>query len=374
MLHLIKYRFLQLTRTKSSMFWAFAFPLILSTLFYVAFGNMNSDEMEIIPVAAVKQAGADEQEYFKEFLMAVDGDTLKVTYLTDAEATKALKQEKVDGIYYIGKDLSLTVGKSGISASILQSMLASYEQQEKMITGIVEEHPEKLPELLEALSKDSQSHTKSVSLGASTLNPNTNFFFALIAMACLYGCFLGIDNPMTTQANLSPVGARKSVGAKSKLLMIVSDMLVVEAIHFVNMCVLLLYLHYVLRINLGPHVGYLLLICLLGSLIGVCLGIMVGSLGKMGEGGKIGVIITVAMVSSGVAGLFTDVIKTSVEGVMPWIAKVNPATLIADSFYYLTVYDDMNRYTQNMIILAGISAVMLVISFFAVRRERYESI
>lgn len=374
MLHLMKYRFLQLVRFKTSMFWALCFPIILSTFFYIAFGNVDGDKMESIPVAVVEQAGAEEQEYFKEFLKEMDGDTLEVSYLAEEKALAALREAEVDGIYYVDDELSLMVGKSGIHASILQSMLSSFEQQSAMITNIAKEHPEKINAFLESLTEEAESHTEEVSLGASSWDTDKNFFFALIAMACMYGCFLGLYNPMTTQANLSAVGARKSMGAKSKFLVIISDMLVVEGIHFVNICVLLLYLHFVLGLDLGIHIGYLLLICFFGSLIGVCLGILVGSIGKMGEGGKIGIMLTISMVSSGLSGLFTDAIKTMAESAMPWISKVNIATVIADSFYYLTVYDDMNRYMQNIIILAVVSAVMLILSFFAVRRERYESI
>ena len=39
MLHLLKYQFLQTIRSRSIMFWALAFPLILGALFYVSFGN-----------------------------------------------------------------------------------------------------------------------------------------------------------------------------------------------------------------------------------------------------------------------------------------------------------------------------------------------
>ena len=39
MIHLLKYQFLQTVRSRSVMFWALAFPLILGTLFYISFGN-----------------------------------------------------------------------------------------------------------------------------------------------------------------------------------------------------------------------------------------------------------------------------------------------------------------------------------------------
>ncbi|MDO4556242.1 MAG: ABC transporter permease [Lachnospiraceae bacterium] len=382
MIHLMKYRLLQMTRNKVLMFWSLVFPIILATFFNIAFGSVNSDQMGRIPVAVVEktsQSGDTQLSYFTEMLNQLDGDTLEVNYMTEKQAKKALREEEVDGIYYVGNELSLMVAKNDIGPSILESLLASYEQQSAMVEDIALHHPEQLKQVLSGLAEESDTeegggYTKEVSLGATTLDTDMNFFFALIAMACLYGGFLGLDNPLTTQANLSAVGARKSLGAKPKLLIIISDMLVVEAVHFINVCVLLFYLHFVLGKDLSPHIGRVLLICLFGSLIGVCLGIMIGSLGKMGEGGKIGTFLTISMVCSAFAGLFADSIKTSIESVLPWIAKVNPAALIADSFYYLTVYDDKNRYMLNILILAGISVVFLIISFLSVRRERYESI
>lgn len=58
MLHLLKYQFLQTIRSRSIMFWALAFPLILGTLFYVSFGNTGlagtgETDWEPVPVAIV---------------------------------------------------------------------------------------------------------------------------------------------------------------------------------------------------------------------------------------------------------------------------------------------------------------------------------
>ena len=58
MLHLLKYQFLQTIRSRSIMFWALAFPLILGTLFYVSFGNAGlagtgETDWEPVPVAIV---------------------------------------------------------------------------------------------------------------------------------------------------------------------------------------------------------------------------------------------------------------------------------------------------------------------------------
>ena len=47
MLHLLKYQFLPTIRSRSIMFWALTFPLILGTLFYVSFGNTGLAELRL---------------------------------------------------------------------------------------------------------------------------------------------------------------------------------------------------------------------------------------------------------------------------------------------------------------------------------------
>ena len=42
--HSMKYTFLALLRDKSAMFWCFAFPLILGTMFHFAFGGLGEDK------------------------------------------------------------------------------------------------------------------------------------------------------------------------------------------------------------------------------------------------------------------------------------------------------------------------------------------
>ena len=57
----------------------------------------------------------------------------------------------------------------------------------------------------------------------------------------------------------------------------------------------------------------MLLISFFGSLIGVSIGIFVGSLGKMKEGGKIGIILGFSMVCSFLSGLMNNTMKDLVE-------------------------------------------------------------
>lgn len=94
----------------------------------------------------------------------------------------------------------------------------------------------------------------------------------------------------------------------------------------------------------------------------------------MQEGVRIGLMLGISMVSSFLAGLMNGNMKDIVENSVPFVNRINPASLISDAFYCINVYDDMTRYYRNLITLAVMCVVLMMASFFMVRRERYDSI
>ena len=60
MLHLVIYNVKVKLRNFGTTFWPLAFPLILGTLFFFAFGNINDADFETVPVAVVKEEHADQ--------------------------------------------------------------------------------------------------------------------------------------------------------------------------------------------------------------------------------------------------------------------------------------------------------------------------
>ena len=150
MLHLLKYQFLQTIRSRSIMFWALAFPLILGTLFYVSFGNAGlagtgETDWEPVPVAIVTvESSSANAASFLTFLNETDQDMIDIhSYKTEKAAKKALRREEISGIYYVKSVPSLTIASNGINQSILSSLLDSYEKNADMIRDIATQHPEK---------------------------------------------------------------------------------------------------------------------------------------------------------------------------------------------------------------------------------------
>lgn len=343
-------------------------------MFYFAFGNISDADFQTVPVAVVEEAHAD--QVFLAFLDQIEGGEdklLSVEKMTDEQAQDKLEAKKVSGIYYVGTEPSLTVASSGIEESILQSVLSSYENTRSTVRNMLKTHPEGIFDGLRAMMKQ-QNGVQELSLGGRTIDGNVQFFYALIAMGCLYGCFIGFGAAISLQANLTALAARRCVTPTHKLKLVLSEQIVSFFLGYVDVVILLLYLRYVLKLDFQGQMGRMLMICLLGSLIGVSMGIFVGSLGKMKEGVKIGIILGISMVCSFLAGLMNNTMKDIVEKHAPFINRINPAALISDAFYCINVYDDPARYHRSLITLAVMGVVLVTASFLLIRRERYDSI
>ena len=374
MLHLLKYSFLSKIRNFNIVFWPLVFPLVLGTFFYFAFGNINEADFQTVPVAVVKEDSAD--TFFLTYLEQVGEsapDLLQTEEMSEKEALEALQDKKIKGIYYVGKEPSLTVAGTGMEESILQTVLDSCENTRTTITNIMKKNPEMDMETITKLLS-SDSLVKEVSLGGRTIDGNVQFFYALIAMACLYGCFIGFGSAIGIQANITPLAARRCVTPTHKLKLILADQLASFALGYTDVIILILYLRYVLKLDFQGQMGRMLIVALFGSLIGVSMGLFVGSFGKMQEGAKIGIMLGISMVSSFLAGLMNGTMKDMVEKSAPFVNRINPASLISDAFYCINVYDDTARYHRNLITLAVMCVVLVLAAFFMVRRERYDSI
>lgn len=380
MLHLLKYRFIQTVRDYPIMFWALAFPLILGTFFYFSFGSAGLDgtgdyEWDPIKVAIIEEdLSSKNAESFQAFLEKLEPDTLDIQDISsESDAIKALKEETILGIYYVDDIPSLSVGKNGINESILSSLLKNYNQNAAMIQKIAMTHPEKMGAAIEAM-KDYHPETRNESLGGKTLDPNVQYFFALIAYACLSGAFLGVRSSLDSQANLPALGARRSITPTHKLKLILIDMTVLFIIHFINILVLNLYLIKVLGISLGDNIGALLVVDFMGSMIGVSLGIAFGCLGKLSTDMKLGLTVAITLIPGFLAGLMFGNMKNIIELHCPIINRLNPAAVLSDAFYCMSVYNDAHRFARSIGILAIMSALFLLIAYLGIRRERYDSI
>jgi ABC-2 type transport system permease protein len=218
------------------------------------------------------------------------------------------------------------------------------------------------------------SYVKAVSPGKVDPDSWVTYYYALIAMASLFGGFWGIKEIEDIQANLSPCGARLNVAPVHKLKMLAYSFPAAIAIQFLSCIVLVVYLSLVLNVDFGNQMGFILIACLAGSITGVTFGAMIGAVVKGGDGIKTAVLLTTSLVLSFLSGLMVTDIKYAVVHAVPAMAFLNPASLISDAFYALYYYTSYTRFFVNIGLLIGFSAVFTLIVYVITRRQRYASL
>lgn len=376
-LHLLKYKLKILTKPSEELFWTLCFPLILGTLFYIAFGSFmtNSEEFHSIPIAVVKE---EENPTFEQVLasLSTEGDQklFSTQWVDAASANELLLDEKVDGILYISHSITMTVLNEGINQSIIKSVLDEYKQTSEVIASIGQTNPEALPVALEQLQKNIQTNKEITLTNKDNMDTMSSYFFALISMSCLYGCLFGLKGALSIQANLTPLAARRSISPTHKLKLILSDFFSSVIVHYATIVVLLLYLVFGLHINFGNKLGFVFLTALVGSIIGISFGLFIGSISKLGETTKNAIVMGVTMIFCFFGGLMFVNMKDLIERTFPLLNRINPACLISDALYSLSVYSSYDRYFMNMSILVGMAALLCTLSFLIIRRETYASL
>ena len=190
--HIFKYSMLSALRVKSLNFWILLFPIILGTLFSLAFGNFsNSEKFKSIPVAIVEEK---QNENFNNVIKSIsesDDPLLKPEYTDRKTAQEMLKKGECEGIITVTEQLSLTVSKNNIKPSILKNFLDQYKANEMVITDIAKTNPAALSAVTEQMSAEINCN-KKLSFSNGNTDVMVQYYYNLIAMACLFGSFLGM--------------------------------------------------------------------------------------------------------------------------------------------------------------------------------------
>ncbi len=66
--------------------------------------------------------------------------------------------------------------------------------------------------------------------------------------------------------------------------------------------------------------------------------------------------------------------KYIIDKNVPIINKLNPASMITDGLYSLYYYNTLDRYWFNIVSLLIFALIMIGISMFSLRRQKYDSI
>ncbi len=374
-LHNLKYEILHNLREKELVGWMMVFPIILATFFNLAFGNLyETDNMfSEIKIAVVE---TKEDTVFSEVLDGLstgDSPLFSVRYTDNEAAEKLLIDGDVSSVIYVDDEISMETASNGLNPSIVQSFLEQYKTQKTIITETAMRNPEKLGDVVAALSEELNCmNTKALSNG--NMDPYVAYFFNLIAMVALFGTTNGVFAATQNQGNLSAIGARKCVSPTHKLKSTIASLIAGFIAQTICTAICTTYIVFILRIDLGDKIPLIYLSGIIGSLAGIALGFFIGSIGKMSEGTKFGIAFAITMASCFFSGLMVGDMKSIFAKHCPIVNKLNPAALISDMFYCLSIYDDYSRYLGIVSTLLTMVVIFTAGGFLLTRRKKYASI
>lgn len=95
---------------------------------------------------------------------------------------------------------------------------------------------------------------------------------------------------------------------------------------------------------------------------------------RLAVGLREGLLVGSSLLMSFLAGLMFGNMKDIIAHYAPILNKVNPAALISDAFYSISVYENPARYLENLLLLALITAALTGVSFIQLGRDRYDSL
>lgn len=376
-----KYALLRLMRNKANLFWILVFPIVLGCFFKIAFSNITASEsFHTIPVAVVEGDNADATA-FHTMIEQLSGDSedamLSATFCDDKKARTLLEKGKVDGIFYTTDTVELAVNSdlsdASINQSILQSLLTQYYLNRDLIVQILMTNQGNIESLVDSIGQSVDTR-KEVSLTRNNIDTYDQYFYNLIAMACLYTAMGGINLAINNSANLSSLAARKTIAPAKRAALIGTELLAIILFESLLNMVSFLFIVTVLGIHMTTHLGLALFTILISTTFSITFGMFLGCVGPKSEGGKTGLMFAVVMPLCFLSGLMMGTMRMVVEKYAPFVNRINPAALISDSFYALNNYDTLTRYTGNILTLLLMTALFLIISILVTRRKTYASL
>lgn len=391
-IHNFKYSLKALLRNKMLIFWTFAFPIILGTLFKVAFSNIeNSEKLDIINIAIVQNEEFENNEAFKTSFEKLSDENnedrlFNTKYTTKEEAKDLLNKGEIIGYMELKQDRPvLTFVTNGIDETVFKHVaeeivqtsdiikqLSQTQIQKQIASGNYNINYDEIYNKAIEMAKEDNVELKNIS--NSNLSYTMIEFYTLIAMTCLYGGMLSMVSINQSLANMSNKGKRITVSPTKKNIIILSSLLASYIVQLIGLVILFLYTLFVLGVDYGSNTGLIMLLAIIGSFAGLALGTFVGTIFKANENTKTGILIALTMLWCYLSGMMGITMKYIVDKNVPIVNKINPASMITDGFYSLYYYDKLDRYWFNIASLLIFALILVVISFFSLRRQKYDSI
>lgn len=277
-IHNFIYSLKTLFKNKALIFWTFAFPIILGTLFNMAFSNIQEGQkLDIINIAIVENDELKSNKYYKKAFDNLSDEEnedrlFNTSYVSEEEAKEKLQNDEIAGYMKLedGKP-KLTFVSNGIDQTVFKYVTEQIMQAGDIITNLTEE---KIKEEIqkgnynfnaeEIVKNIYDETTKTETKLENITNGNLEYmmieFYSLIAMTCLYGGMLGIVAINQNLANMSNKGKRIEIAPTKKGVVVLSSLLASYVAQAIGLVILFAYTILALKINYGNNLGLIVLL------------------------------------------------------------------------------------------------------------------
>ena len=360
--------------------WNFLFPLVLATAFFLGFGNLikeDPDTFQTLEVGYVNEL--EESAGFDQVLEELseendDGTTVLNlhTYSSKNDAVKAMNNGDIKGFYLESEDgVETIIISNGYDSTIMNEIVREYDNYTDVITQIASDHPEKVADAIDAITSEN-SFISEHNFGNET-SQYIQYFYALLAMTSLFSSWISTAILEGMCANMSEMGKRVECAPTSKFISITAALLAGVLLQIVSNIIVVIYIQYILGINLGVPMGTMILLCTIGSALGISTGTLMGSVIRNPR-----LLVTVplffTMISSFFSGLMWGQIKQIIQYNCPIINKINPAALLTNAMYVRSTYGATAEFHQDVLIMCGMIVGCIIVASIFLRRRKYVSL
>lgn len=379
--HNVKYNLKALFKNKGLIFWSFAFPIIMATLFNMAFGNWEeSEKFTSINIGIVTNEYFDNNIIAKNVFNSLsDGDNkiFNITYASKDEVTNLLTDKKIEGIIeYTNSNPSIIINSNSVSSTIIKSVVDEIETNNTIFSDLIKsgkyasnDMEEQVNKIIERINSTT-INTKDISV--KKLDIAVIEYYSLLAMTCLYGGFIAMSAISNSLASASNRGKRVAISPIKKSTAILSSLCASFIVQLIGALLLLIYIN-IIGVNLHTNLISLFVITILGVLSGISIGLIVSVMINKSEDTKLGIIIAISMALSVLSGMTGVSLKYVIDSKIPFINKINPAAMITDGLYAV-YYENSARFLNNIISLIIFISLLIVISILYMRRKKYDNI
>ncbi len=387
----LKYTFLMSVKDRSFIFWMIAFPIILCTAFYFAFGNIDKEaEIDI-------KFGLSQNIANSETMESILAQVPLFEVIKDDE--KMLKEKLLNKELdvYLDRDYKLIVFESTTNSKIAVNIIE--EMQKYGISYIISKNDKvnlglKTPDIIGYDFKDVVPYlneaykskdfsimssafgfTKYVEYKNGEASVLKTILFTSFGMFSLYGIYICIYLMELIQGYLSPLAVRVSVAPYKKRNLIINAFISGFILTFIFNIITMLYVKYILGVTLFNDLKLTFLVLVVANIFGNSLGILFGISKKFTSEQKSGLVTAFLLILSFMCGMGGSAdLRQRIEESVPILNRLNPVNLINECLYQVNIIENTNVLFRNLNILLLVGLIILIISGIILRRKSYDSL